>query len=371
MNRPVRMQDIAEALGVAKSTVCRGLQGHPKCGPALRAKILAKADELGYRPDPLQRVHMAQLRGGRVADGTVIGMLDLYNSDWSIERNPSNRRFAIGARNRAEELGMALEIFSPLAESYDLERLRRILFARNIRGLIIPPLPQAHTHLDFDFSGISAVAIAYTLEAPDLHRVSHNHYAVTWAALEYLHGVGKSRVGLAISDSMQERVGQRWHAAHHEFYRSCRKANPASSFTFDSNDDERQARRHWFEPFCTWIEQNQLNAVLGIDPWMVKALKWRGWRVPEEVTYLDMDWYAGKAQIPSNCPVVNQNFEGIAAAAVDEIAAMWGRREYGIPTQPKSILLAGSIQLQKAFCVGKSNPWRNQPTPHSTHFPGT
>jgi LacI family transcriptional regulator len=48
--RPVVLSDLAEPLGVSTMTVSRTLNDQPGVGAATRARTLALAAELGYRP---------------------------------------------------------------------------------------------------------------------------------------------------------------------------------------------------------------------------------------------------------------------------------------------------------------------------------
>lgn len=50
--RPVTIHDVANKAGVAVSSVSRALSSHPDVSPAMKAKVLAAAAELGYSPDP-------------------------------------------------------------------------------------------------------------------------------------------------------------------------------------------------------------------------------------------------------------------------------------------------------------------------------
>ena len=48
---PIGIKDIALALGISTGTVDRALHGKPDVSPATRARVLAMANELGYRPN--------------------------------------------------------------------------------------------------------------------------------------------------------------------------------------------------------------------------------------------------------------------------------------------------------------------------------
>ena len=55
MMTPTTMKRIAADLGVSITTVSKVLNNHADIGPATRAKVLARVDELGYRPNAVAR----------------------------------------------------------------------------------------------------------------------------------------------------------------------------------------------------------------------------------------------------------------------------------------------------------------------------
>lgn len=67
------------------------------------------------------------------------------------------------------------------------KRLRQILLARGIRGLIFPPQAKYRIKIDFDSSDFAAVSIGYTLNEPALHLVS-NHQPLGPLGLPQLAG---------------------------------------------------------------------------------------------------------------------------------------------------------------------------------------
>lgn len=331
------MQDVADALGVAKATVSRAFRNHPKCGAELRARILAKAQEMGYTPDPLQRVHMAQVRAGRpeAAAGTVIWMLDYLPYENRVEVCASNSRFMRGARARAESLGLKLEMFRPQDHGFDDAALKRVMRARGISGAIVAPMRRAHSTLDLDFEGVAAVAIAHSLERPVLHRVSHDHYKAIWAAMDRLRELGLKRVGLAVGAPLAERLGWRWHAAYAEYCRAHTdmvKAPPLESVWFLNHDAMRDGA-------LAWAKRHRFDVVMSVDSWINDALK--SDRKTRGVRYCELDWYPGKTN--GAYLRIDQNFEQLGAAAVEEVVAQWGRQEYGVPKEPKTILLSGKL----------------------------
>jgi len=72
-------RDLAGLLGVATSTISRAFDEHSRISNELRARILAKADELGYRPNAIAR-SLNQSRTGIVA--LLVG--DMANPFYSM-----------------------------------------------------------------------------------------------------------------------------------------------------------------------------------------------------------------------------------------------------------------------------------------------
>jgi DNA-binding LacI/PurR family transcriptional regulator len=340
MKKKVTMQTIADAVGVGKVTVSRAFRSDPKCGAVLREKILTKAKELGYTPDPIQRVHMAQVRSGQPvnAAGTVIAFLDMHMGDYRLENCPSNSRLVVGARARANELGLQLQIFRPVEAKLSLERFYRILKARGIHGILVGPMPGAHSQMDLNFSGLAAVAFSYSLERPNLHRVGHNHFVTLRNVLEALYQKGVRRFGLALQSSMDHRVGQRWHASFFEFGRVHTDVL-ISVHEPELNQEATQANSGVRQKIDKWIRSDRPEVILGISSWLPGVLRKLG--VDDEIRYLDLDLYPGKFP----CPVagVDQRYEALGATAVNEVVGQWSRQEYGIPHQPKTILLDGHL----------------------------
>ena len=52
---PVPQRAVAEHLGLSQATVSMALAGHPRIPAETRDRVLAAADELGYRPNPALR----------------------------------------------------------------------------------------------------------------------------------------------------------------------------------------------------------------------------------------------------------------------------------------------------------------------------
>lgn len=340
MSKRATMQDVADALGVAKATVSRAFRSHPKCGPELRARILAKAKELGYAPDPFQSVHMGQVRDGTPEGraGETIWMLD-YQPENFLEKSVSCRRLVRGARERAAALGLGFEVFRPGDHGLNSTGLKRVMVARGIHGCIVGPMPVAQSWIDLELTQVAAVAFGHSLASPALHRISHDHYQAMWDTMAYLRERGHRRVGLALQRDILRRVGGRWHSGCIAFCEEHADMTIVPTIYLNRGVEEPGAENIEGAEVRAWARRHELDAVLGISPWIIPALAEEA--DTKNITFIDLDWYPGKSS--HVCSGIDQHFELLGATAVDEVVAQWRRQEYGVPVEPKMILLHGRL----------------------------
>ena len=121
---PVRMKDIARDLGVSVMTVSKALRHHTDISEKTRARVLARAQKLGYQPNWIarslvtQRTHMV---------GLVIP--DLMHSFFA--------EVAKGVTQKFQPLGYQV-VISNSDEDPELEESQiQLLLARRVDGLII------------------------------------------------------------------------------------------------------------------------------------------------------------------------------------------------------------------------------------------
>lgn len=115
-----------------------------------------------------------------------------------------------GARKQAAALGYGIEVYRPAADGISPERLRRILKSRGHWGVIVPPVPDCFRILPLDMRNLAAVTIGSSLQKPVMHRVSPDHFQGGMLAFQTLRAKGFRRVGLVLSESMNERVSGKW-----------------------------------------------------------------------------------------------------------------------------------------------------------------
>ena len=77
---PVDQEEIARTLSLSRSTVSRSLSGHPSIHPETRARVLAAANDLGYR--------MREHNRGRRATPQKVATVGVLIATHSFEHSP-------------------------------------------------------------------------------------------------------------------------------------------------------------------------------------------------------------------------------------------------------------------------------------------
>ncbi len=125
--QPAGIRDVARMAGVSVATVSLALNGQPGVAAATRRRILATADELGYRANSQAQ---ALRRGHTTTYGLVIRNFN----------NPFFLEVLSGAEQAADEAGSTLLL---LDSHYSVEReqmLIREMAAQRLAGLAIAPV---------------------------------------------------------------------------------------------------------------------------------------------------------------------------------------------------------------------------------------
>lgn len=125
--QPAGIRDVARLAGVSVASVSFALNGQPGVAEDTRRRILAAADELGYRANPQAQA----LRRGRT---TTYGL---------VIRNFSNPFFLevlTGAERAATEAGATLLLLDSHYSANREQRLVREMAAQRLAGLAIAPV---------------------------------------------------------------------------------------------------------------------------------------------------------------------------------------------------------------------------------------
>jgi len=132
--RRVTIADVAEAAGVSKTAVSFAFNNPTRLNIDTATRIMAIADELGYRPDPVARM-LTQRRTGTIGILTPQALTSIF-------ANPFFGMFSAGVAGVAEEAGYGLYFISPLHGS-----LSRAISRATVDGVVAIGLAADHPEI--------------------------------------------------------------------------------------------------------------------------------------------------------------------------------------------------------------------------------
>ena len=133
----ISLQDIAEALGVNRSTVSLALRDDPRLPEATRQRVKQAAAEIGYKANPLVSAWLQQVRSSGAASMGASLAFVLCNTPHNLIAAPIYQAMLSGARQEAQALGYSVAEFDIPCTELHAERIARILKARGMRGVLL------------------------------------------------------------------------------------------------------------------------------------------------------------------------------------------------------------------------------------------
>lgn len=194
-----KLVDIARIEGVHVSTVSRALRGDMAISSETRRRVLRTARSLNYHEDPLVAALMRSRRLGRpTAHKANLGL---------IVAQPKSKAWWLfdvfnGARQEALTRGYSLDIFWLGDLHQDQRTFLRMLRARNIQGLLLPPEHEAMLPFELPWDEFAVVSLHYgrSQATPRFLQVVSNHFRSIIEVCEACTQRGYRRIGLILRD---------------------------------------------------------------------------------------------------------------------------------------------------------------------------
>lgn len=352
MPRPSRgnsLNAVAKLAGVSPMTVSRVMSNSPLVSPETSANVRAAAVNLGYRPNPQIARAMAVVRSAkyRTHRSTLGVVRDDLEGD-ALHDSAYQYVSTADIRKRAEHHGYGVDEFFLGRNGLTPARLTTILQARGIEGLIVSPQSSRIIGAQLNHQLFAAVTFGYAMQFPPLHRASTNMMQGILAALAELTRRGYRRVGLAVTEWIDNRADHAYSGAFLFHQQKIPARNRLPIFIFPGNSPADGA-----DAFCAWAKKHRPDAVITfhtyVPEWLTKKL---GLRIPEDIGLVVHDWTESMQGFAG----IHHRRASVAAAAVDLLVAQVMRHEHGIPEVPHQVLVLPT------WIPGASvRPLRNEP----------
>lgn len=316
------IRDVAARARVSPGTVSHTLNGTRRVDPATRARVIAAAEELGYRPNGLAR-------GLRRRESRAIGLLVPDNS------NPVFADLARGIEDAVYQEGYNVILCNSDQSEEKEDRYLDALLAKRVDGLILASgssRPDVIRRvLD---SAVPLVVIPGVLTDFPADHVLGDDLAAGRLAAEYLLGLGHRRIGYIAGP----RVGTASSGRAEGFRQALAEAGFPLAAEATVTGDFRVGGGE--AGMAELLRRDLgLTAVFAANDLMaigaIKALRRAGIRVPEEISVLGLDGiWIGEVITPALTTVA----QAIAEAAAVSVRLLFERmRQPDLP--PRRVLL--------------------------------
>lgn len=313
-------------------TVSRALRNHPSVAPTTKRRITAAAGKLGYSPDPYMARLMARVRSHRHHRAeAVIAVLrdfhqgdDLLDSAYHYAPLDDITRHAARYGYRAEEFRLDRSKMSP-------HRLRQILEARGIEGVIVSPQSSQSIGREMDYTGLAAVTLGYGLPNPGLHRASTNMTRGILRATQELAARGYRRIGLAVSEWIDHRSDHTYTGAMLNYQRQARPRDRVPLLLFPKNNIAEDRKY-----FCSWFRRHRPDVIISFDTyvpdWLTQDLRQH---IPNDCGLVVHDWI----ERCSHFAGIDHRRADVIGAAMDLLATQLLNNERGVPAVARQVLI--------------------------------
>lgn len=196
----VSMREIATKAGVSVSTVSLALKNSARISEETRRLVHETAEELGYRPDP--RVtelmeHLRVQRSKRKASRLAVLIPEITAKE--LDTFLPLAAIMEGVREQASLAGFELDVMYLRTLNTSMKRIRSILRARGIKGVILAPFRGGVGQIDMDFSDFCVATAGYSITRPNFNRACPDYLQMMDELLEHLCSLGYKRIGFIMT----------------------------------------------------------------------------------------------------------------------------------------------------------------------------
>jgi LacI family transcriptional regulator len=327
---PVTLRDVAKKAGVSHVTVSLALRNNPQIPTARRAELQELARRMGYRPNAAAfTLALHKRAASAVPVSAALAWLNRWPKAKELRGYAEFDRYWRGAYEAADKFGYRLEEFI-CGKHLSPARLEKILHARGILGILLPPHPAGVAWDDFRWERFSAMRFGRSVASPRLHVVTSDQVANTMLAFREMRARGYGRIGFVTGHAAER--GALYKAGFHMAQEWVSTEARLPSLTLDDTDAAASRKR-----LSQWLREARPDAILSDVAALGTMLPRIGCRVPEDVGLAALSILDGGASAG-----INQNPEEIGRVAVLLILSLMNDHALGVPSVFRQILIEGS-----------------------------
>lgn len=269
----VRLQEIADRVGVSRMTVSRAIRGISYVRKELKARILQEAERAGYECTPIISDIMGALRRSRKPT---------YHETIAFvhDSSPYYKLILSGVKAMASKLGYGVDCIVPDSTPFQRDsQLTRVLRARGIRGVLLAPLSDTpHPHVTLRWQYFSTVLVGSSLANRGLVRVQFDHFAACKLLIRKLLHLGYRRIALILTKGYHERSNRLIQAAFQAWHPLPRDAQELTLLYNEGGKSELKK----------WIRSCRPECFIGGADWPEYLWEIAGCKIPEQFGFASL-----------------------------------------------------------------------------------
>src|SRR5574344_2408893 len=165
MNKKITIDDVANALGVSKTTVSRAISGKGRIGAATKARVMAYIEENNYKPNVIAK---------GLAKQRTFNIAVVWPGDYEVVDLPFFQKCMLGMSETTSENDY--DIIISMVKGDDVRQLARIIDNHKVDGVILTRTLVHDAPADYlKRQNIPFVAIG-TSEDKSIVQVDNNHF---------------------------------------------------------------------------------------------------------------------------------------------------------------------------------------------------
>jgi LacI family transcriptional regulator len=320
------MREIARQAGVSVSAVSLALRNQARVSLQERRRIQAIARKLGYKRDPEIARLMEHLRTARSQrHGSKLAVIIPELDREGLASYFPIREMLKGIDGQADEAGFGTELFFLTDPGMIPARLRDILVARGIKGLIVAPYASGVGTLDMDMTGLCAATAGYSIVRPLLHRACPNYLQMMDELIDHLQRLHFHRIGF-IHTYGPGGIGHNLLASSYLYYQSL--LPPEERIPILPRAQISDAA------IAAWLKAHRPEVVISSGR-VFNLIQGMGLAIPGDLYFANLDL----SEPPRQAAGMDHRYQLVGSEAVKLVLTQFTLNLTGVPPNPKVVLV--------------------------------
>lgn len=333
-NGKYSISDVAEMLGVSKSTVSRAMNGTSGVGPELRKKVLDFVEEIGYQPNT-------------IAQSLSKGRMNIVALILGDIRNPFYADLTFNIQQILNDNGYMVMVFN---SEYDIQReldFLKLTEQFNFAGLILITAQEEMVEERLKTMNLPMVLVNRILPSYTGDSVLIDNFQAGYLAVMHLLELGHKRIGFIKGPSVSSASSQRY-----EGYRQALKnyGLPFEEHYVLESDLKMETGEELAKKFVKKLEDAPSAMVIINDMTaigFINGCRKEGVRVPEDISIISFDNIAFSAVSGIELTTISQHVDEMGGHAARLMLKQLQQKE----TKSERVILEPTLIVRNTTCA--------------------